>query len=132
MPILDKLKSVGGAIKHKVSETFGEGRDHELDDGGFDVAEPAPALDPPAARRVLGVKDDASLADVRDAYRRLAQAQFARVRREGPDSAAAQLLDRALLALELLEEELLPLGGPVTGPTGPAGAPRRKRATPRT
>ncbi|MBI1945500.1 MAG: hypothetical protein HYS27_07380 [Deltaproteobacteria bacterium] len=130
------MKSVGGAIKHKVSETFGEGREPAPDEA-LDMGTLAPALDGPAARRVLGVKDDASLADVREAYRRLAQAQFARARREGPDSAAAHLLDRALLALELLEEELLPLGAASPGgaSAGAGATPptsRRKRATPRT
>lgn len=131
MPILDKIKSVGGAIKDKVSETFGEGRGRDLDEAALDLGEVPPALDAPAARRVLGVKDVASLADVREAYRHLAVAQFARARREGPDSAAARLLDRALAALELLEEELLPLGGAAPSPNSGAAPPRRKRATPR-
>lgn len=129
MPILDKIKSVGAALKDKVGETFGEGKAPDLDDDADVVA--TPALDAAGARRALGVRDDATLADVREAYRRLARHHFGRARREGPESAAAHLLDRALDALELLEEELLPLGG--DRGTTPAGTPppRRKRATPR-
>lgn len=129
--ILDKLKSVGGAIKHKVVETFGEGRDGALDDLGAEAGDPTPALDAAGARRVLDLGAGATLADVREAYRRLARSHFGRARREGPDSAAAHVLERALEGLELLEEELLPLGGP--GPTTAGRAPtsQRKRATPR-
>ncbi len=136
MAILDKLKSVGGAIKHKVAETFGDGRERASGDDGMseglgDVAAASPPLDAAGARRALGVDERASLADVREAYRALARTHYPRARREGPQSAAAELLDRALLALELLEEELLPLGaGPAPGARAPA-APRRKRATPR-
>lgn len=131
MAILDKLKSVGAALKGKVEETFGEGRAHELGDEGELGHVAAPALDAPAARRILDVKDDASLADVREAYRRLARSHFGRARREGPDSAAAHLLDRALDALELLEEELLPLSGSAPAAAKGPAAPTRRRATPR-
>ena len=131
MAILDKLKSVGGAIKHKVAETFGDGHDDVLDDLSTEPGEVTPALDAKAARRALDVGERATLADVREAYRRLARCHFARARHEGPDSAAAHLLDRALEALELLEEELLPLGGAAAATAGHAPHAQRKRATPR-
>ena len=146
MAILDKLKSVGGAIKHKVAETFGDGHDQALDEEGHADLVAAAPHDAAAARRALDVGEGASLADVREAYRKLARAHYPRARREGPASAAAELLDRALAAMELLEEELLPLGGPAPsgGAPGTGGAgggahgagahpasSRRKRATPR-
>ena len=133
MAILDKLKSVGASLKGKVRDTFGEGEEPALDEEPGLEHPVAPPLDEPAARRALGVKDDASLGEVREAYRRLAREHFGRARREGPESAAARLLDRALESLELLEEALLPLGplgGTATSPRGPA-PPARKRATPR-
>lgn len=133
MAILDKLKSVGASLKGKVRDTFGEGDEPALgEEPGLDHPV-APPLDEPAARRALGVKDDATLAEVREAYRRLAREHFGRARREGPESAAARLLDRALESLELLEEALLPpsgAGGAGPAPRGPA-PPARKRATPR-
>ncbi|MCC7075437.1 MAG: J domain-containing protein [Deltaproteobacteria bacterium] len=131
MAILDKLKSVGGAIKHKMAETFGEGGDEVLGDEGLGDTITAPPLDAAGARHALGVDERASLADVREAYRKLARTHYPRARREGPASAAAELLDRALSALELLEEVLLPLGGSAPSPQTPATSSRRKRATPR-
>lgn len=141
MAILDKLKSVGGAIKDKVGETFGDGRAAVDDDelGSEPSVEPTPALDLEGARRALDIDERANLAEVREAYRKLARELYPRARKEGADSAAQGVLDRALQALELLEQELLPLGGAAAGPSSAAAASgskptatsKRKRATPR-
>lgn len=150
MPILDKLRGVGEAVRDKVKETFGEGEgatDEGAEPGGIEEEGEGralePALDVDGALKLLGLgvlhPDDATLADVREAYRALARRHHPIARRDGMDSEAARTLDRLLEALELLEEHLVPLAGAGPGgggaPSGSGGRaeppPRRKRATAR-
>lgn len=143
MPILDKLRGVGEAVRDKVKETFGEG-EGATEEGAEPGLEEGPegralepALDVAGARKLLGLSDGATLADVREAYRALARRHHPLARRDGMDSEAARTLDRLLEALELLEEHLVPLAGagPASGGAGSGGRaeppPRRKRATAR-
>lgn len=155
MAILDKLRGVGEAVRDKVKETFGEPTGEGSEEGTADVRgqeapEGPPPLDVHGAFALLGLAEGATLADVRESYRALARRHHPIARRDGIDSEAARTLDRLLEALELLEEQLVPLAGgggagsgagpagggasagPAMGTTGGAGsAPRRKRATPR-
>lgn len=142
MAILDKLKSVGESVRDKVKETFGEPDTSSLDhdaDANADDADAGPAsaaLDVAGAYAALSVKEDATLADVREAYRALARHHHPAAVRDGDASAAQHKLDTALEALELLEEHLVPLspsaspnGGPPAKPSAPTSM--RKRATAR-
>ena len=80
-----------------------------------------------------------TLADVREAYRAKARALHPNAKRDGDESQAQQDLDRLLLALELLEEHLVPLnpvaGAPSSSSSSSSSTPprsTRKRATKRT
>lgn len=135
MAIFDKIRGVGEAVRDKVKQTFGEpsssdGDPHEDESA---PAAAAPALTPEAAYALLGLAEGVTLADVRTAYRALARDRHPIAVREGADSEAQRALDRLLEALELLEEQLVPLAGatPVTRAASESSL-RRKRATART
>jgi hypothetical protein len=135
MAILDKVLGVGGAVRDKLKETFGEpdvNVDDDVDGELGEHGEAAAALDPAGAYTTLGLAEGATLADVREAYRVLARHHHPIALRDGQESDAQRALDRLLEALELLEEHLVPLGGSggVTGRASPP-PPRRKRATAR-
>ena len=136
MAILDKLRGVGEAVRDKVKETFGEPSDTNSEDADDDdsvLAAAEPALDPAGAYAALGLSEGATLADVRDAYRTKARQQHPLASLDGVNSEAQRTLDRLLEALELLEEQLVPLTphAPGVTPRVSAPPPRRKRATAR-
>lgn len=141
MAILDKVLGVGEAVRDKLKETFGDpdlsGLDDDVDAESEGAAgEGTAALDPAAAYAALGLAEGATLADVREAYRALARYHHPIAARDGLDSDAQRALDRLLEALELVEEQLVPLSpsggsGGVT-PRASRPSPRRKRATART
>lgn len=140
MAILDKVLGVGEAVRDKLKETFGDpdlSVDDDVDaDANGSSGEGTAALDPTAAYTALGLAEGATLADVREAYRALARYHHPIAVRDGLDSDAQRALDRLLEALELLEEQLVPLtpsggSGGVT-PRASRPPPRRKRATART
>lgn len=146
MAILDKVLGVGGAVRDKLKETFGEPDLSGVDGDGDGDAESdaasgdgAPALDPAGAYAALGLAEGATLADVREAYRALARYHHPMAVRDGVESDAQRALDRLLEALELLEEHMVPLspssGGGGSGGVTPRASrppPKRKRATART
>ena len=135
MAILDKVLGVGEAVRDKLKETFGDPTGSVDDDGAAGDDEPTggPPLDLAGAYAALGLAETATLADVREAYRAMAKHWHPLARRDGDDSEAQRTLDRLLDALELLEEQLVPLSGVPTAARAPAAPapPKRKRATER-
>ncbi len=134
MAILDKVLGAGEALRDKLKETFGDPRDDDdarAGSGPDELAFSGPPLDLAGAYAALGLAGDATLADVREAYRARARALHPLAVRDGVESSAQRELDRSLEALELLEEHLVPLSGAPPAASTPTPAPTRKRATPR-
>jgi hypothetical protein len=134
--IIDKLLSAGEVVRDKFKETFGDPtddmpHDDELGEPGDNV-DVGPPLDVAGAYAALGLQEGATLADVRDAYRSLSRAWHPVAHRDGPESEGAKAMDRLLDALELLEEQLLPLPGATPAAATPRrNVSKRKRATQR-
>ena len=132
MAFLDKIFGVGGAMRDKVKATFGApdlSSVHD-NDAGDDAGDAAP-LEAAGAYAALGLAEGATLADVREAYRAMARHHHPMAVRDGVDSEAHRALDHLLDALELLEEQLVPLA-PASGGTSPRTSrppATRKRAT---
>lgn len=112
--ILEKLADIGELVSTAYQKHFGE-EDPDApgvgDDEGLSPSGLAPVTDPETAYRVLELPENATLDEVRAAYRRMAQHYHPQTRlaEDAQADAARQLMRSLLEALEVLEEHLLPL-----------------------